>query len=173
MYKKYSICISILCLIVGFLPVYCYALIQTNPFNVKDYGATGKKADIAQEALQKTIDACAASGGGMVYFPPGEYTTGTIHLRSHVRLFIEAGAIIYSIKDKSFFDKEALIYGEDLNNITIEGRGTIDGQGEYEWRLDDIEDDFIRPNEEMMLALGKPIMRSFKPVISPLLLFMN
>jgi polygalacturonase len=27
--------------------------------------------------------------------------------------------------------------------------------------LDDIEDDFIRPNEEAMLALGKPIMRSF------------
>ena len=26
------------------------------------------------------------------------------------------------------FDKSALLYGEDLHNITIEGRGTVDGQ---------------------------------------------
>jgi hypothetical protein len=42
-------------------------------FNVKDYGATGKKAGSAQAAIQKAIDACAAAGGGMVYVPPGEY----------------------------------------------------------------------------------------------------
>jgi hypothetical protein len=36
-----------------------------------------------------------------------------------------------------------------------------DGEAEYEWRPDDIEDDFIRPNKELMLSLGKPITRSF------------
>ena len=40
-------------------------------FNVKDYGATGVKADNAQPAIQKAIDACAAAGGGQVYLPPG------------------------------------------------------------------------------------------------------
>lgn len=134
---------------------------QSGVYNVRDYGASGKKAESAQAAIQKAVDTCAASGGGMVTFPPGAYSSGTIHLRSHVRIFIKAGATIYSIKDKSAFDKDALFYGEDLENISIEGRGTVDGQGAYEWRLDDIEDDFIRPNEEAMLALGKPIMRSF------------
>ena len=33
-------------------------------FNVKDFGATGVKADDARSAIQKAIDACAAAGGG-------------------------------------------------------------------------------------------------------------
>ena len=43
-------------------------------FNVKDYGATGIKDDLAQEAIQKAIDACAEAGGGTVLVPPGDYT---------------------------------------------------------------------------------------------------
>ena len=82
-------------------------------------------------------------------------------MRSHVRLHVEAGATLFSIKDKNAFDQDALIFGENLENITIEGRGTIDGQAEYEWRPDDIEDDFIRPNKELMLSLGKSTRRSF------------
>ncbi len=130
-------------------------------FNVRDFGATGKKEDSAQEAIQKAIDACAAAGGGVVYFPPGAYTSGTIHLRSHVRIFIEAGATVFSSKDRAAFDKNSLFYGEDLENITIEGRGVVDGQAEYEWRLNDIEDRYIYPNQVMMEKLGLPLMRSF------------
>jgi len=111
-------------------------------FNVRDFGATGVKAQNARSALQKAIDACAASGGGLVYLPPGAYTTGTLHLRSHVRFHIETGATVYSIKDKSQFDQDALFFGADLQGITLEGRGTVDGEGRYEWRPDDIEDDF-------------------------------
>jgi len=130
-------------------------------FNVRDFGAAGVKKDNVQASIQKAIDACSQAGGGMVYFPPGEYTSGTIHLRSHVRLYVEAGATIFSVKDKSAFDKDALIFGEDLENVTLEGRGTIDGQGEYEWRLNDIDDRFIRDNQLLMEATGKPLMRSF------------
>ncbi|MDP2885702.1 MAG: glycosyl hydrolase family 28 protein [Ignavibacteria bacterium] len=138
-----------------------HAFGQQSVFNVRDFGATGKKSGNAQPFLQRAIDSCASLGGGMVYLPPGEYSSGTLHLRSHVRFYIEAGATLYSIKVKEAFDKDALLYGEDLENITIEGRGTIDGQGAYEWRLNDIQDDFIRPNQDQMEALGKPLMRSF------------
>ena len=131
-------------------------------FNVRDHGATGIKDDLAQEAIQKAVDACAAAGGGMVLIPPGEYTTGTIHLRSHVRLHVEAGATVYSLHDKSHFDKDALLYGEDLIGVTIEGRGVFNGEGAYDRRLKgDHEDDFIRPNQLEMEALGLPLMRSF------------
>jgi hypothetical protein len=132
-----------------------------NGFNIRDYGATGIKEENAQSAIQKAIDACAEAGGGTVYVPPGAYSTGTLHLRSHVRFHVEAGATIYSIKDKSAFDKDALFYGEDLVNITLEGRGAIHGQSGYEWRLDDIDDDFIRSNKLMMQAAGRPLRRSF------------
>jgi len=131
-------------------------------FNVKDFGATGIKDDLAQEAVQRAVDACAAAGGGTVYIPPGDYTSGTIHLRSHVRLFVEAGATVHSLHDKSRFDQDALIYGEDLVDVTIEGRGVFDGGGAYDRRLKgDHEDDFIRPNQLEMEALGLPLMRSF------------
>jgi len=131
-------------------------------FNVRDFGATGVKEDLAQGSIQKAIDACAEAGGGTVLFPPGRYTSGTIHLRSHVRLYVEAGATVYSIRDKSRFDKEALLYGEDLTDVTIEGRGVFDGEGAYDRRLKgDHEDDFIRPNQVEMEKLGLPLDRAF------------
>jgi hypothetical protein len=131
-------------------------------YNVRDFGAKGIKAESAQASIQRAVDACAAAGGGMVYVPPGAYSTGTIHLKSHIRFFVEAGAVVYSIKDKAAFDKDALFYGEDLKNVTLEGRGTIDGQGAYEYRLKgDHHDDFIYPNQVEMEKLGKPLIRSF------------
>jgi hypothetical protein len=146
---------------ISFLGCHLHAAGNKAVFDVKDYGATGRKTDDARAAIQKAIDACATAGGGKVYLPAGEYTAGTIHLRSHVRLYIESGATLYASKDAKTFDKGALLYGEDLENITIEGRGTIDGQSEYEWRLDDLDDAYIRENKLLMQALGKPLMRSF------------
>jgi hypothetical protein len=131
-------------------------------FNVRDYGATGLKAGSAQAAIQKAVDACGAAGGGTVYVPPGEYSTGTILLRSRVRFLVEAGATIFSIKDKAAFPKDALFYGEDLAGITLEGRGTIDGQGGYDYRpKGNHEDDFIYPNQVEMEKRGLPLTRSF------------
>jgi len=131
-------------------------------FNVRDFGATGVKVENAQGAIQRAVDACAAAGGGVVYVPPGAYSTGTIFLKSHVRFQVEAGATIFSIKDKAAFPKEALFYGEDLTNITLEGRGTIDGQGAYEYRpKGDFHDDFIYPNQAEMEKRGLPLSRSF------------
>src|SRR5712692_4250874 len=130
-------------------------------FNVKDFGATGKKSDDARAAVQKAIDACAAAGGGTVYIPPGGYTSGTLHLRSHVRFLVEAGATLLASKDPSAFDKAALLYGEDADNISIEGRGTLDGQSEYEWRLNDLDDAYIRENTLLTKALGLSLRRSF------------
>ena len=75
-----------------------YAAAQTSAmtavFNIKDFGATGLKSDNARAAIERAVNACAAAGGGLVYVPPGDYSTGTIHLRSHVRFLVEAGATI-------------------------------------------------------------------------------
>ena len=136
-------------------------------FNVKDYGATGIKADNAQSALQKAIDACSRAGGGMVYLPPGEYTSGTLYLRSHVRFHIEGGATLFASKDMSLFngqpraDKAALFYAEKVEDITLEGRGTVNGQGAYVWKIDDLDDPFVRPAKNLMKSLGKSTLRSF------------
>jgi polygalacturonase len=133
-------------------------------FDVRDYGATGRKGDDARPALQNAIDACGKAGGGRVYVPPGEYTSGQLHLRSGVRLYLEAGATIYATLDSSQYDdarKAALIYGEDLHDIVLEGGGTLDGQSSYEWHLNTITDHYILPNQRQMEAAGKPLLRSF------------
>jgi polygalacturonase len=133
-------------------------------FNVKDYGATGRKTDNARPALQQAIDACGKAGGGTVYFPPGEYTSGQIHLRSGVRVYLEAGATLFASLNGREFDSEktaALFYGEDLHGIALEGRGTVDGQASYEWRPNNFTDFYILPNQRLMEATGKPMLRSF------------
>jgi hypothetical protein len=135
-------------------------------FDVVEFGASGKKADNALPAIQKAVDACAEAGGGMVYLPPGEYTSGTIHLRSHVRFHIEAGATLYSSKNRADFDakedwRTALFHGEDLQNITLEGRGVVDGQAEYEWRIADLDDRYIKENLDEFLKTGKQPLRAF------------
>ncbi len=139
-----------LILFVLFLAPFLPAAENLPVFNVKNYGATGKKADDAQKAIQQAVDDCAKAGGGTVYLPPGEYTSGTIYLRSHVRFYIEQGATLYASKDRAAYSLPApysvekghgwlnsLFMGVDLENITIEGRGVVDGQGEYEWRKPD------------------------------------
>jgi hypothetical protein len=142
-------------------------------FNVKDYGATGIKSDDARPAIQKAIDACAAAGGGVVYVPPGEYTSGGLELRSHLRFYLEAGATLfamddpraYPLKQVLFFNKvdanstAALFQGDGLEDISIEGRGTVDGQAKYIWRLDNTEHSFN--HKEFMLSSAKSTMRSY------------
>lgn len=93
--------------------------------------------------LQKMIDACAAQGGGTVVIPPGRHVTGTLRLRSNVRLWLDAGAVLegsrdladYPVLPGSFrgytdnYTDKSLIFAEGASQVSIEGRGTIDGQG--------------------------------------------
>ncbi len=130
-------------------------------FNVKTYGATGKKADNAEPAIQKAIDACAKAGGGTVYLPPGDYTSGTLRLRSHVRFYVGSGATLFAAEEDPAFDTDGLLVGEDLENITIEGRGVINGQAKYDWRMNVIDDGYIRDNQKSAEAAGIPLLRSF------------
>jgi polygalacturonase len=142
-----------------------FALERSQPiYNVTDYGATGKKNDDARPAFQRAIDACGESGGGTVFVPPGEHTSGQLRLRSGVRLYLEAGATLFASLDGRQFDpppKSALLIGEDLHDIAIEGRGTIDGQASYEWRPNNFTDYLIRPNQLLMEATGQPLVRPF------------
>ena len=142
----------------------CCCVVAQPVFNVKDYGASGRKPDDARPALQQAIDACAKTGGGTVYVPPGDYTSGQLRLRSNVRIYVEAGATIFASLDGTQFDpapKSALFYGEDLHDIALEGRGAIDGQAFYEWRKNEITDHYILSNQRQMEATGKPLMRPF------------
>ena len=115
-------------------------------FNVRDYGAAGDGKKLDTIALNQAVSACAQAGGGTVYLPPGNYLTGTLELKSHVTLELDSGATILGSENPDDYpttpsvwgdSKEMmapLIYAADAENITITGRGTIDGQGAIWWR---------------------------------------
>lgn len=141
-------------------------------FDVKKYGAKGRKTDNAQKAIQKAIDAAAEAGGGTVYFGPGEYTTSTVFLKNNVGLHLEAGAFLYATRDSAAYtftkgiystetDVPILIYGENLNRISITGRGTIDGQGEQVWEKLREVDKFIEEETENARASGVEMKRAY------------
>ncbi len=112
-------------------------------YNIKDFGAIGDGKIKDTEAIQSAIDSAHDSGGGTVYFPAGIYLSGTLMLRDNITLHFEAGCILLGSTDQADFPSSAprfrsyteryvcqsLIYGEDIENIALEGRGRIDGQG--------------------------------------------
>ena len=52
-------------------------------FSVKDYGASGDGHTVNTKAIQATIDAAAAAGGGMVTISKGVYLTGALFIKSN------------------------------------------------------------------------------------------
>ncbi len=115
-------------------------------FDVKTFGARGDGKTPDRDAINKAIEAAAAAGGGTVIIPAGNYVTGSIRLRSNLTLRFEPGATLEASADSTAYDAaepnqwdkfqdfghshfhNSLIWGEGLENITIEGAGLIDGK---------------------------------------------
>jgi hypothetical protein len=99
-------------------------------YNVKNYGAAGNGKAMDTSAIQKAIDAANGAGGGVVYFPTGEFLSGTITLKSNVTLHLSPGAVLLGSKRIEDYNPKHLIYAKGVANIAIEGGGAIDGQGD-------------------------------------------
>jgi len=75
-------------------------------FNAPDYGATGDSKTLDSPAINKAIDACAAAGGGTVLVPAGTALSGSIRLKSNIRLLIDAVATILGApQDMNAYDE--------------------------------------------------------------------
>jgi hypothetical protein len=112
-------------------------------FNIRDYGAVGDGKALDTPAINKAIEDCAAAGGGQVRLSPGKYLSGTVHLKSNVTLFLEAGATLVGTTDLDQYQypkipdfmpeakwgkwHRALIVADGLQDIAIVGQGVIDG----------------------------------------------
>jgi len=113
---------------------------HTRAFNIKDFGAVGDGKTDDAVAIQKTIDACWAAGGGQVIVPgPAVFLTGPFDLKPGMELYVETGAVLLANPDESIYHKSAFrentgegmvwIGGQNLVHVTLCGRGTIDGNG--------------------------------------------
>jgi len=127
-------------------------------FNVRSYGATGDGKTLDTQAVNSTIDAAVAAGGGVVVFPAGSYLCFSIRLKSNVHLHLLQGSAIVAAdspqpgdqtgyhggvydaaEPKTAWDAyqdyghnhwhNSLLWGEDLHDISITGPGLIWGKG--------------------------------------------
>ena len=119
-------------------------------FDIRSFGAKGDGKALDSPAINRAIDAAAAVGGGTVWFSAGTYRSFSIRLKSNVTLYLDQGSVILAADPKDgdgkYDDPEpnqwdqyqdfghshwhnSLIWGENLENISILGPGRIWGKG--------------------------------------------
>jgi len=99
------------------------------------------------QVIAHAIDRLSRKGGGTLYFPAGHYLTGPITLKSNITLNLESGAVLNFSDD---FDDylpyvemryegivmnsfHPLISAYEAENISIIGRGVLNGNGKAWW----------------------------------------
>jgi polygalacturonase len=104
-----------------------------NTYNIADFGAVGDHLTLNTQAIQKAIDKAHEKNGGKVIVPVGSFVTGTIDLKSGVELHLMKGAVLVGSLNPGHYPKgkyrNGLIVSSGQQNISITGKGTIDGQG--------------------------------------------
>ena len=110
--------------------------------DAKHYGAKADGKTKDTRALQAAIDACAENGGGTVRLAGGTFLSGPIVLKSHITLDVESGATLLGSPDHYDYPemtvlrtpgRQSLISAANADGLTINGGGTIDGNGESWW----------------------------------------
>jgi polygalacturonase len=121
-------------------------------FDVRRYGATGDGRTLDTVAINRTISAAHAAGGGTVVLPAGNYLSHSIRLQSWITLELRAGATLLAADpppngEPGGYDppeegppnhhqdfghsrfRNSLLWGERLEGVTIRGPGRIFGRG--------------------------------------------
>jgi polygalacturonase len=127
-------------------------------FDIRAFGAVGDGKALDTAAINRAIEAAAATGGGTVIIPAGSYLSFSIHLKSQVELHLLPGSVIIaadsplpneqtgyrsgvydSAEPKTEWDAyqdyghnhwhNSLIWGEDIHDVSITGSGLIWGRG--------------------------------------------
>ncbi len=114
--------------------------------SITDFGAVNDGQTLNTKAIADAINEVTGKGGGKVVIPRGLWLTGPIILKSNINLHMDDGALVIFSSDKdlyplietSFEGHNTVrcispIYGKDLENIALTGRGVFDGRGDV-WR---------------------------------------
>jgi polygalacturonase len=115
-------------------------------YPITDFGAVSDTRTDNKAAFEAAIEKCHNDGGGKVVVPRGVWYTGPIQLKSNVNLHLQSGAVIFFSSDyrdypliytsfEGLFTYRCIspIYGKDLENVAITGKGIINGSGRA-WR---------------------------------------
>ncbi|MEO1021814.1 MAG: glycosyl hydrolase family 28 protein, partial [Bacteroidota bacterium] len=132
---------------------------QNIDVTIQAFGAVGDSTTINTASIQQAVDYVNKRGGGRVTITDGAYVTGPIILRSDVEIHIDADAVVLgSLNQDDYPDSlnlfkdslgqlfgVALFWGSDVRNVTISGKGTINGRGTPEF-FNRKNPDHVRPS---------------------------
>jgi polygalacturonase len=115
---------------------------------VTDYGAVGDGTVDARPAITAAIADAAARGGGRVVLPRGTWRSdGPVHLKSRIDLHVAEGATLLFGPEAAdylpvvptrwegteLYGYSPLIYGNNVHDVAVTGRGVIDGNERHEF----------------------------------------
>lgn len=108
-------------------------------YDVKKMGASGDGIKNDGSVIQKAIDSCSKSGGGMVLLHNGIFLSGGLVLKDHVELHISSSATLLGSSEMRLFNVDykfnygepvrSFIYADGAQHISLTGMGKIDGNG--------------------------------------------
>ena len=162
--------------------------------DVRDFGAAGDGVRFDTAAVQAAIMACPADG--TVYLKRGTYLCGPIFLKSDIRIWLDEGAMILGSIDRADYpvlpgmtytsdEKDeynlgtwegnplschaSLITGIGVKNVSIYGRGTINGNspGADWWVNPKVKRDAWRPRLIFLNNCEKVTIQGVKVCNSP------
>jgi hypothetical protein len=109
-------------------PVAAYA----GDYPASTFGIRSDGVTLNTRSIQYAVDYIHDHGGGRLVFEVGRYLTGSIHLKSGVGLELKEGAALLGSLNPFDYDKDeftALLLADSQRDISISGRGMIDGRG--------------------------------------------
>ncbi|GLB48052.1 glycoside hydrolase [Neptunitalea sp. Y10] len=115
--------------------------------SITSFGGNGNGSYNNKKAFDKAIKKLAKKDGGTLTVPSGTYViNGPIHLISNMNLHLEDGAVlkfgsnptdyplVYTSWEGTFlYNHSPLIYGNNLHDVAITGKGIIDGEAADTW----------------------------------------
>lgn len=105
---------------------------DTKVFDIRNYGASvSNNAKENSDAINDAINACYLSGGGTVLVDGGNYTTGSVNMKSNTTLRIAANSTLIASRNAKDMYLNSVIYANGCENIRITGPGKVCGEGNY------------------------------------------
>ncbi len=101
-------------------------------YTASSFGIRSDGSTLNTRSIQYAVDYIHGKGGGKLVFEVGRYLTGSVHLKSNVCIELREGAVLLGSLNPFDYDKmgfTALLLADSAENITITGKGIIDGQG--------------------------------------------
>jgi len=109
--------------------------------------ARGDGQAVCTREIQQAIDECAAAGGGIVEFKPGQYVTGSLFIKSNVNFHVAKDVTLLGAQDDAAWPlvrtraggiemdwPAALLNVRDQQNVSITGEGTVNARGKRWWK---------------------------------------